>query len=60
MALLAAVLVGSTALAPADLFAALGRLVRGADRLAADTIVFGIRLPRALLAAAVGASLGLA
>ena len=58
--MLGAVLIGSTAIAPLDLLASLGRVLGGADRQAVDTIMFGIRLPRALLAAVVGGSLGLA
>jgi len=57
---LLATLVGSTALAPAELLASFGRVLRGGDRLPIDVIVFGIRMPRVLLAAAVGGSLGLA
>lgn len=60
VAVLFATLVGSTSIAPAELLASVGRVMRGDDWLPVDVIVFGIRMPRVLLAAAVGGSLGLA
>ena len=60
LAFVAAVAAGSTPVAPSELAAAFGRALRGAQGDAVDVIVFSIRLPRAALAAVVGASLGLA
>jgi iron complex transport system permease protein len=59
VALVAATIVGSTAIPFDRLLESAGRMVRGDERAPIDVIVFGIRLPRVLLAAAVGASLGL-
>lgn len=55
-----AVLIGSTAITPEELVDSVSRVLRGDDRVPVDVILFGIRLPRVLLAAVVGGSLGLA
>lgn len=60
LALLAAVAVGGVGLPLGEVLAALVRGARGEASGAADTIVWQVRLPRALLAASVGASLALA
>ncbi len=57
--MLLATVVGSTAIPLDRLLGSAGRVLSGADREPLDVILFGIRMPRVLLAAAVGASLGL-
>lgn len=58
--LLAGVALGAVPVAPAEVVAALGRALRGVDGGLADTLIVGVRLPRVLLAALVGASLAAA
>ncbi len=51
--------VGAVRLSPADVYAAIGEALRGGES-AALTILFSLRLPRAVLAVAVGAALAVA
>lgn len=60
LVLLAAIGLGPVALAPDEVLGALLRGLRGETQGTADTIVWQVRLPRALLAAAVGAGLAVA
>jgi iron complex transport system permease protein len=55
-----ALAVGTVGLTPGELLGALGRGLQGRVEGAADVIVWQVRLPRVLLAAAVGAALALA
>lgn len=57
VALLAGIAFGAVSLAPADIVAAVGRALSGRSTGLADTLIVGVRLPRVLLAAVVGASL---
>ncbi|HET8986702.1 MAG TPA: iron ABC transporter permease [Trueperaceae bacterium] len=59
VAALLATMVGTTAIPLDRLFESAGRVLRGEELVPVDVIVFGIRMPRVLLAAVVGASLGL-
>jgi len=56
-ALVAGVAFGAVAVSPGDVVAAIGRGLTGRSAGMADTLVVGVRLPRVLLAALVGASL---
>lgn len=58
--IVAAVSLGPVALGPSEVLGALGRGLTGEARGTHDTIVWRVRLPRALLAAAVGAGLAVA
>ncbi len=59
-ALLAAVGFGAVSVPPADVLAAIGRALSGVAGPVSDNVILGIRLPRAVLAALVGASLATA
>lgn len=56
-AVIAGIAFGAVAVAPGDIFSAVGRAVSGRSAGLADTLIVGVRLPRVLLAAVVGASL---
>lgn len=56
-AVIAGIAFGAVAVAPGDIFSAVGRAVTGRSSGLADTLIVGVRLPRVLLAAVVGASL---
>ncbi len=55
--LVAGITWGAVPVAPGDVVAALGRALSGRSQGLADTLIVGVRLPRVLLAAVVGASL---
>ncbi|MBE0477315.1 MAG: iron ABC transporter permease [Coriobacteriia bacterium] len=57
LAMAAGVSLGAVAVPPAELFAAVGRALRGVPGPVSDAVVVDLRLPRVLLAALVGASL---
>lgn len=56
-AVVAGIAFGAVAVAPGDIFSAVGRAVTGRSSGLADTLIVGVRFPRVLLAAVVGASL---
>lgn len=56
-AIVAGIAFGAVAVAPGDIFSAMGRALTGRSSGLADTLIVGVRLPRVLLAAVVGASL---
>jgi len=58
--LLAGVALGAVPVAPAEVVAAISRALRGVNGGLADTLIVGVRLPRVVLAALVGASLAAA
>lgn len=60
LAMLAGVGLGAVRVPPADVLAAIGRALAGLDAPAADAVIVGIRLPRVVLAALVGACLSTA
>lgn len=60
VALLGATMAGSSQLGVGELLAVVGRAVRGVEGGPTDVILLSLRLPRAMLAAVVGAALGLA
>lgn len=57
VAVIAGIAFGAVAVAPGDIFSAVGRAITGRSSGLADTLIVGVRLPRVLLAAVVGASL---
>ena len=57
VAIVAGIAFGAVAVAPGDIFSAIGRALTGRSSGLADTLIVGVRLPRVLLAAVVGASL---
>lgn len=60
LTLVTAVAIGSVRIPPGQVIGAIGRGITGASSGSFDVIIWNIRLPRALLAAAVGASLSVA
>jgi iron complex transport system permease protein len=56
-AVLAGIAFGAVSVAPSEIVAAVGRALLGRSAGLADTLIVGVRLPRVLLAAVVGASL---
>ena len=56
-AIVAGIAFGAVAVAPGDILSAIGRALTGRSSGLSDTLIVGVRLPRVLLAAVVGASL---